>query len=154
MTTWNVEMDTKIIHLGLLTSKEKTLKKCDMSLNVKKVSGCFSIMKNLMVFRDLQYKICLSSTFWTFSWSMVASGFRSSGHLSFIHQFAKKWHRLASTASNKKKMVNFNMIFHESTKSIFFQNIKIKLNLRTWMTLKSSVVIFQALEPLHPQCKW
>ena len=33
---------------------------------------------------------------------MVASGFRSSGHLSFIHQFAKKWHRLASTASDKK----------------------------------------------------
>ena len=31
-----------------------------------------------------------------------------------------------------------------------FQNIKIKLNLRTWMTLKSSVVIFQALELLQP----
>ena len=50
-----------------------------------------------------------------------------------------------------KKVVNFNMIFHESTKSIFFQNIKIKLNSRTWMTLKSSVVIFQTLEPLQPQ---
>ena len=33
----------------------------------------------------------------------------------------------------------------------FFQIIKIKLNLRTCMTLKSSVVIFQALEPLRPQ---
>jgi hypothetical protein len=33
---------------------------------------------------------------------MAASGFRSSGHLSFIHQFSKKWHRLASTASVKK----------------------------------------------------
>ena len=43
------------------------------------------------------------------------------------------------------------MIFHESTKSMFFQNIKIKLNSRTWMTLKSSVVIFQTLEPLQPQ---
>jgi hypothetical protein len=31
----------------------------------------------------------------------------------------------------------------------FFQ--KIKLNLRTCMTLKSSVVIFQAFEPLRPQ---
>ena len=30
------------------------------------------------------------------------------------------------------------------------QNIKIKLNLRTWMTLRSSVVIFQTLEPLQP----
>ena len=50
-----------------------------------------------------------------------------------------------------KKVVNFNMIFHESTKSIFFQNIKIKLNSRTCMTLKSSVVIFQTFEPLKPQ---
>ena len=34
----------------------------------------------------------------------------------------------------------------------FFQNIKIKLNLRTCMTLKSSkVVIFQAFKPLRPQ---
>ena len=45
------------------------------------------------------------------------------------------------------------MIFYDYFKNIFFQNIKIKLNLRTWltwMTLKSSVVIFQALEPLQP----
>ena len=50
-----------------------------------------------------------------------------------------------------KKVTNFNMIFHESTKSFFFQNIKIKLNSKTWMTLKSSVVIFKTLESLQPQ---
>ena len=33
-----------------------------------------------------------------------------------------------------------------------FQNIKMKMNSRTWMTLKSSVVIFQALELLQPHC--
>ena len=33
----------------------------------------------------------------------------------------------------------------------FFQNIKVKPNSRTWMTLKSSVVIFQTLEPQRPQ---
>ena len=32
-----------------------------------------------------------------------------------------------------------------------FQNIKIKLNSKTGMTLKSSEGIFQALEPLQPQ---
>ena len=32
----------------------------------------------------------------------------------------------------------------------FFQNIKIKLNSNAWMTLKSSVVIFQTLKPLQP----
>ena len=32
-----------------------------------------------------------------------------------------------------------------------FQNIKIKLNSTTWMTLMSSLVIFKALEPLQPQ---
>ena len=36
-------------------------------------------------------------------------------------------------------------------KNICFQNIKIKLNSRTWMTVKSSVLIFQALKPLQPQ---
>ena len=50
-----------------------------------------------------------------------------------------------------KKVVNVNMILHESNKSIFFQNIKIKLNSRTGMTLKSSEVVFQALKPLQPQ---
>ena len=37
------------------------------------------------------------------------------------------------------------------TQNTFFQNIKIKLNPNSWMTLKSSVVIFQALTPLQPQ---
>jgi hypothetical protein len=32
-----------------------------------------------------------------------------------------------------------------------FQNINVELNSKTWMTLKSSVVIFQALKPLQPQ---
>ena len=36
-------------------------------------------------------------------------------------------------------------------KTFCFQNIKLKLNSRTWMTLKSSAVIFQTLEPLQPQ---
>ena len=36
-------------------------------------------------------------------------------------------------------------------KQKLFQNIKIKLNSTTWMTLKSSLVIFQALEPLQSQ---
>ena len=50
-----------------------------------------------------------------------------------------------------EKVLNFNMIFHDSTKTIFFQNIKIKLNSRTWMTPTSSVKFFQTLEPLQPQ---
>ena len=50
-----------------------------------------------------------------------------------------------------EKVLNFNMIFHDSTKAIFFQNIKLKLNLKTWMTQKSLVMIFQTLKPLQPQ---
>jgi hypothetical protein len=42
------------------------------------------------------------------------------------------------------------MTFHDSTKKNCFQNVKIKLNLRPWMTLNSSEVIFQALKPLQP----
>ena len=50
-----------------------------------------------------------------------------------------------------EKVLKFNLIFQDSIQKIILQNIKIKLNSRTWMTLKSPVVIFQALELLHPQ---
>ena len=48
-----------------------------------------------------------------------------------------------------EKVLKFNMIFHDSTQKNFFQDVKIKLNSNAWMTLKSSVVIFQALKPLQ-----
>ena len=50
-----------------------------------------------------------------------------------------------------EKVLKFNMIFHDSTPNFFFRNIKIKLTSNAWMTLKSSVVIFQASETLLPQ---
>jgi hypothetical protein len=81
---------------------------------------------------------------------MVPSGFKRFVYLSFINQFKKNnigWPQQPPT----KKVIKFNMIFPDSTKKYYFQNIKIKLNSRTWMTLKSSVVIFQALEPMQPQ---
>ena len=81
-------------------------------------------------------------------WWLLASGVVDIWVSSTIFQKSNiSWPQQPPT----KKVVNFNMIFHESTKSIFFQNIKIKLNSRTWMTLKSSVEIFQTLEPLQPQ---
>ena len=49
-----------------------------------------------------------------------------------------------------ENFLRFKMIFHDSTKEFWFQNIEIKLSSRTWMTMESSVVIFQALEPLQP----
>ena len=48
-------------------------------------------------------------------------------------------------------MLKYKMVFHDSTENLFFQNIKVKLKSRTWMTLKSSLIILQALEPLQPQ---
>ena len=73
-------------------------------------------------------------------------------NLSFINQFSKKWHRLASTASNRKGA----KIQHEFSwfcqKKMFskHQNIIILfirlLNSRSRMTLKFSVVVFQDLE--------
>ena len=41
------------------------------------------------------------------------------GNLSFINQFSKKRHRLASTASDRKD-AKFNMIFHDSSPKNFF----------------------------------
>ena len=49
-----------------------------------------------------------------------------------------------------EKVLKLIMIFHNSTQKELFSKHQIKLNSRTWMTLKSSVVIFQALEPLQP----
>ena len=83
---------------------------------------------------------------------MVPSGFGKFGHLSFRHQFSKKSYRLASTASNLRgAQIQLDVLWLELTKNMCFQNIKIKLNSGTWMTLQSSVVIFQVLESFQPQ---
>ena len=49
----------------------------------------------------------------------------------------------------REKMLTFNMIFHDSNKKYLFSKHQNKAE--SWMTLQSSVVIFQALEPLQPQ---
>ena len=69
----------------------------------------------------------------------------------FINWFSKKWHWLASTASNRKGVKIQYDISWFYPKNTFFQNIKIKLYWNALMTLKSSVVIFQALKPLQSQ---
>ena len=50
-----------------------------------------------------------------------------------------------------ERVLKFDMNFYDSTKTFFFQNIKVKPNSWTWMTLNSSVVIFQTVEPQRPQ---
>ena len=83
---------------------------------------------------------------------MVPSGFRRIAHLCFINQFSKKCHNLASTASDRKVAKIWQYISWFFPKKYVFQNIKIMLNSRIWMTLKSSAVIFQVLEPLQAYC--
>ena len=58
---------------------------------------------------------------------------------------------LASATSDRKGTKNSSWYFMILPKNNCFQNIKIKLNSTTWMTLMSSLVIFKALEPLQPQ---
>ena len=53
-------------------------------------------------------------------------------------------------ASDRKGCKKSTWYLVSLPKKYVFQNIKRNLNTRTWMTLKSSVVIFQALEPLKP----
>ena len=56
----------------------------------------------------------------------------------------------ASTASNRKvAKIQHDISWFFQRKHVS-QNIKIMLNSRTWMTLKSTAVIFQALEPRQP----
>ena len=49
-------------------------------------------------------------------------------------------------------VLKFNLTFYDCSKNTFFRKIKIKLNSRTWMTLKPSAVIFRTVEPLQPHC--
>ena len=60
---------------------------------------------------------------------------------------------LASTASHTKGAKIEKWYFMIPLKK-WFSNIKIKLNSKTWMTLESSAVIFQALPSLQPQWPW
>ena len=65
------------------------------------------------------------------------------------HQFSKKnyigWPQQPPT----EKMLRFNIMI--LPRKYFFPNMKIKLNSNAWITLRSSVVIFQPLKPLQPQ---
>ena len=52
----------------------------------------------------------------------------------------------------RKKVLKFNMIFYASTqkKNVFSKHIYKAVSI-AWMTLRSSLVIFQSLKPLQPQ---
>ena len=82
----------------------------------------------------------------------MPSGFRRFGNLCFIKQFSKKWHRLASTVSDRRgAKIQYDISWLYPPKN-FFSKHENKANSNVWMTLKSPVVIFQALKPLQP--KW
>ena len=86
------------------------------------------------------------STFWL--WCLVASWVVDM-YLNFINSFQKSnicWPQQPPT----EKVLNFNLIFHDSTKTIFFSKHQSKINLRREMTLKPSILIFKTLEPLLP----
>ena len=81
-------------------------------------------------------------------WCLVASGgLHICVSLNSFQKNDMSWPQQPLT----EKVQKFNMIFHDSSQNIFFQNIKIKLNSNAWMILKSSVVVFQALKLLQPQ---
>ena len=94
-------------------------------------------------------KTWLDQMFWQIYQKLMLNGFLSSGNLCLIHHMNFFWPHTASTASDRKG----GKIQHEFLRfcqKIFFQNIKIKTS-NYWIQepgrlLKSSVVIFQALE--------
>ena len=89
---------------------------------------------------------------WQIYQKLMLSGILSSGNLCLIHHLKLFWPHTASMASDRKGA----KIQHEFSwfcqKNFFWQYqnkviLVLKLlNSRTWKTLKSSVVIFQALE--------
>ena len=87
--------------------------------------------------------------FWQIYQKLMLSGFLSSGNLCLIHHLKLFWPHTPSTASNRKG-AKIQHKFWWFCQKIFFskqQNKVLKLlNSRIWKPLKSSVVIFQALE--------
>ena len=82
----------------------------------------------------------------------MLSGFLSSGNLCLINHFKLFWAHAASTASDRKGariQHEFSwfcqIIFFSKLQNIAILDLKL-LNSRTWRTLKSTVVILQALE--------
>ena len=83
----------------------------------------------------------------------MLSGFLSSGNLCLIHYFKLFWPHTASTAFDRKgaKMQHeFSWFFKKNFPKYQKKVISVPgfLNSRTWMPLKTSVVIFQALKAL------
>ena len=97
-------------------------------------------------------KTWLDQMFWQTHQKLMLSGFLSSGKLCQINHlnfFDLTWPQRAPT----EKKLKFNMSFHDSVKKYFVSKHQNKvifdlklLNTRTWKTLKSTVLIFQALE--------
>ena len=70
--------------------------------------------------------------------------------MSFINEFSKyNIGRPQQPLTEKGAKIQRDILIHDSTKNFFFQNTKLKPNSRVWITLKSSVGIFQALETLQ-----
>ena len=94
-------------------------------------------------------KTWLDQMFWQIYKKLILSGFLSSGNLCLIHHLKLFWPHTSSTASDRKG-AKIQHKFWWFCQKIFFskqQNKVLKLlNSRIWKPLKSSVVIFQALE--------
>ena len=81
-------------------------------------------------------------------WCLVASG----GLHICVHQpVFIKMTSFGLNSLGQKSCKNSIWYFMILLRKIFFQNMKLKLNSNAWMTLKSSVVVFQALKLLQPQ---
>ena len=97
-------------------------------------------------------KTWLDQMLWQIYQKLMLSGFLSGGHLYLIHHLKLFWPHMASTASCRK-VAKIQHKFSGFCQKIFFSKHQNKapldlklMNSRTWMTLNSSVLIFQALE--------
>ena len=93
---------------------------------------------------------CLVQSLWQIYQKLIFSGFLSRGHLCLTNHLILFWPHIASTASDRKgaKIQHKFSWFCQKKKNSKHQNKVILvlrlLKSRTWMTMKSSVVIFWA----------
>ena len=93
---------------------------------------------------------CLDQSLWHIYQKLMFSGFLSRGHLCLINHLILFWPHIASTASDRKgAKIQHEFSWFCQKKKNFKTLKKVILVLRllksrTWMTMKSSVVIFWA----------
>ena len=127
---WKPKMSSSHVFTN---SKSRIFSICNMLCNIYRVFHIEVFFLNWL----WQIEICKLDFVWRWFWHPEIMQFE------FQLPVFKEITHSGLNSLLQKKLLKFTMIFHDSTKNKYFPKIKIKLNSRTWILLKSLVVILR-----------